>query len=171
MKPRLTYANVTATLALILAMSGTAVAASHYIITSTKQIKPSVLKQLKGRAGSTGPSGPPGPKGANGAPGANGEKGQPGTNGATNVVVRLSAETTTLTGNNGSAQASCNSGERATGGGVQLLGGNSVKLWYFEPGGVPLMTNGYTPTGWQAVWYNESGATDTLQVYAVCASP
>ena len=38
-----------ATLALIFAMSGGAYAASHYLITSTKQIKPSVLGHLKGK--------------------------------------------------------------------------------------------------------------------------
>ena len=49
---RATYANVVATLALVFAMSGGALAAARYIITSTKQIKPSVLtaiaKQAKG---------------------------------------------------------------------------------------------------------------------------
>ncbi|HWF36708.1 MAG TPA: hypothetical protein VG295_15110, partial [Solirubrobacteraceae bacterium] len=58
---RPTYAGVAATLALVLAMSGGAFAASKYIITSTKQIKPSVLSKLKGNRG------PAGPKGATGA--------------------------------------------------------------------------------------------------------
>jgi hypothetical protein len=74
----LTFANVAMTLALVFAMSGGAFAASKYLITSTKQIKPSVLKQLKGK---TGPTGKEGPKGANGTNGTNGEKGAPGTNG------------------------------------------------------------------------------------------
>jgi hypothetical protein len=43
---RFSYANVVATLALVLAMSGGALAASHYLITSTKQISPRVLKKL-----------------------------------------------------------------------------------------------------------------------------
>jgi hypothetical protein len=43
---RFTYANVVATLALVLAMSGGALAASHYLITSTRQISPRVLKKL-----------------------------------------------------------------------------------------------------------------------------
>jgi hypothetical protein len=53
-------------LALFFALGGTSVAASRYIITSTKQIKPSVLKKLHGargpagRAGAAGPQGPPG---------------------------------------------------------------------------------------------------------------
>jgi|CZKG01.1.fsa_nt_gi hypothetical protein len=46
------YANVTATLALLFAMSGGALAANHYLISSTKQINPSVLMKLKGSTGS-----------------------------------------------------------------------------------------------------------------------
>jgi hypothetical protein len=42
----LSYANVTATLALVFAMTGGALAANHYLLTSTKQISPKVLKQL-----------------------------------------------------------------------------------------------------------------------------
>jgi Collagen triple helix repeat (20 copies) len=81
----MTYANVVATLALIFAMTGSAVAATHYLITSSKQISPKVLKELKapGKAGATGPAGTPGtqgPRGANGANGANGI-GVNGTNG------------------------------------------------------------------------------------------
>ena len=51
MRKRLSYANVTATLALVFAMSGGAMAANHYLITSTKQINPKVLKKLNGQAG------------------------------------------------------------------------------------------------------------------------
>lgn len=45
----LSYANVVATVALVFAMSGGALAAAHYLITSTSQIKPSVLRTLKPR--------------------------------------------------------------------------------------------------------------------------
>jgi len=48
MRRRFSYANVAATLALVFSMSGGALAANHYLINSTKQIKPSVLKKLKG---------------------------------------------------------------------------------------------------------------------------
>ncbi len=54
-RSRMTYANVIATLAMVFAMTGGAYAAKKYLITSTKQIKPSVLSQLKGKAGSAGP--------------------------------------------------------------------------------------------------------------------
>jgi hypothetical protein len=85
MRRRLSYANVTATLALVFSMTGGALAARHYLITSTKQIKPSVLKQLQGKIGRTGPQGlqgpqgPPGQQGAGGATGATGPAGTPAT--------------------------------------------------------------------------------------------
>src|SRR2546421_471918 len=77
-RTNLTYANVTATLALVFAMSGGALAAHHYLINSTKQISPKVLKALKGRTGKTGPAGPAGLAGLAGASGAKGEKGATG---------------------------------------------------------------------------------------------
>jgi hypothetical protein len=63
--------NVVATLALVFAMSGGALAASHYLINSTKQINPKVLKKLKGNrgpSGAPGVRGPVGPQGPAGAP-------------------------------------------------------------------------------------------------------
>ncbi len=50
----ITYANVAATMALVFAMGGTAVAAKHYLINSTRQIRPSVLKALHGANGKNG---------------------------------------------------------------------------------------------------------------------
>jgi hypothetical protein len=55
----------------VLALTGTAFAGG-YIITSTKQIKPSVRKALKGNRG---PRGFDGADGVNGAPGAPGSPG------------------------------------------------------------------------------------------------
>jgi hypothetical protein len=69
----LSYANVAATLALVFAMSGGALAAKHYLINSTGQINPKVLKKLRGRTGSRGrlgKVGPPGPSGLSGPSGA-----------------------------------------------------------------------------------------------------
>lgn len=90
LRRHLSYANVTATTALVFAMSGGALAASHYIITSTSQIKPSVRTHLHGAAGArgaagaagaTGSAGPAGPTGATGATGAQGLKGEKGEQG------------------------------------------------------------------------------------------
>ena len=104
---RVSYVNVIATLVLLFAMSGGALAAKKYLITSTKQISPSVLKSLKGQNGApgtagaqgaqgsagagggrgeTGPAGPPGPKGEPGGTGVTGGKGTPGVTGVTGAT-------------------------------------------------------------------------------------
>lgn len=70
--------GVIATVALVFAMTGGAFAAK-YLITSTKQISPSVLKKLKGNAGPAGQQGPAGPAGAKGDTGAPGAPGKDGT--------------------------------------------------------------------------------------------
>lgn len=62
--------NFVAWLALFVALGGTSLAASHYVITSTKQIKPSVLKKLTGKTGAKGPQGPAGAAGLAGAKGS-----------------------------------------------------------------------------------------------------
>jgi Collagen triple helix repeat (20 copies) len=95
---RVSPATVIAGLALVFAMTGGAYAAKKYLITSTKQISPSVLKQLQGKAGlggapgvagaqgAQGPAGSAGPAGSGGAKGetgAAGEKGVQGEKGAT----------------------------------------------------------------------------------------
>jgi hypothetical protein len=93
---RVSPASVIATVALVFAMTGGAYAAGHFIITSTKQISPKVLKALKGKsgangangaqgpagpAGATGPGGPQGPAGPGGPQGPAGPKGEPGPKG------------------------------------------------------------------------------------------
>jgi len=81
MRRRLNYANVTATIALFFAMSGGALAAKHYLINSTKQINPKVLKALRGNVGARGATGAPGAAGAPGATGKEGPQGQEGKQG------------------------------------------------------------------------------------------
>lgn len=77
-KLRFTYSNVVATLALVFAMSGGALAASKYLITSTKQISPKVVKALKGKKGAPGPVGPQGKEGPAGKEGSAGKEGPAG---------------------------------------------------------------------------------------------
>ncbi len=90
LRGRVTFANVGVVVALVFAMSGGAYAAGKFLITSTKQISPKVLKSLKGNtgpvgpvgpAGAAGPAGPAGPAGTAGAAGGKGEKGEAGSNG------------------------------------------------------------------------------------------
>jgi hypothetical protein len=78
MRRPLSYANVVATLALVFAMSGGALAANHYLINSTKQINPKVLKKLKGAVGKAGL---PGAGGLAGTPGSAGKEGTGGKEG------------------------------------------------------------------------------------------
>jgi hypothetical protein len=100
-KRSLNYANVTATLALVFSMSGGALAANHYLISSTKQISPKVLKKLKGNAGAPGTNGTPGATGATGATGPQGKEGAQGKEGKEgapnpNAVHAISADSATI---------------------------------------------------------------------------
>jgi hypothetical protein len=110
---RLSYANVAATLALVFSMSGGALAATHYLISSTSQINPKVLKKLKGgsgkagvngvagapgAAGATGPTGPAGSQGKEGAQGKEGQQGQEGKEGKEGPFVATLPSGKTLTG-------------------------------------------------------------------------
>ena len=157
---------VVAIIALIVAMSGSAVAAS--LITSA-QIKDGTIKlrdiSTKARnalKGQTGPVGVRGVTGLQGAPGAN------GANGATNVVVRQGTLISVANGVSGIVTAQCNAGERATGGGnsVSGLGGWQVIESFPTPG-----TAGSTPTGWRVDALNGTGAANNLVAIVVCASP
>jgi hypothetical protein len=78
MRRHLSYANVAATLALVFAMTGGALAAKHYLINSTRQINPKVLKKLRGNAGKTGPKGVQGAQGLQGVTGGQGPEGRLG---------------------------------------------------------------------------------------------
>jgi hypothetical protein len=80
-RTRINATTVLAGLALVFAMTGGAYAAKKYLITSTKQISPSVLKTLQGKAGAAGAQGPAGPAGPQGAAGAAGAKGDSGSAG------------------------------------------------------------------------------------------
>ena len=87
MRKHLSPAMIVALIALFFALTGGAVAAQRYVITSTKQIKPSVLTKLRGKTGPKGepgprgPMGPAGPQGVAGAPGAIGPQGPAGATG------------------------------------------------------------------------------------------
>jgi hypothetical protein len=83
-------ALVVASAALVMATIGTSVAATGYLITSSKQIKAgsislsdlskSARKELHAARGPVGPEGPEGEEGADGPPGDDGEDGESATN-------------------------------------------------------------------------------------------
>jgi hypothetical protein len=81
-------ALILAIAALVLAITGSAVAAKRYLITNTKQISPTVLKQLTtmaakqaAKSSGAGQPGPQGEKGPTGDKGPQGDKGPTGDKG------------------------------------------------------------------------------------------
>jgi hypothetical protein len=95
------YANIASTLALVVALGGgSAWAASHthYRITSTSQIKPSVLMKLRGANGKNGTNGAHGATGATGATGVTGVTGVTGANGAVAGYYAATSSSTSFTG-------------------------------------------------------------------------
>ncbi len=171
LRKHLSFANVVALTALVFSMGGTAIAANHYLITKTSQIKPSVLKALKapGKTGATGTAVAAGPQGVAGGEGKQGKEGTAGKDGGTNVVVRF-IEVNVPNGGLVEQTANCNAGERATGGGSQLWTGGDAGTSTTASSPAP-NGQGETPTGWHVGWENKSGGTQTIHIYAICASP
>jgi hypothetical protein len=124
---RLCYANVVATLALVFTMSGGALAAGHYLLTSTGQISPKVLKALKGKSGargSTGAQGAAGVQGPAGAQGQQGSKGEPGAVGASGVAGAVGAP-----GPKGESGVAGKEGSPWTAGGTLPSGKTETGVW------------------------------------------
>jgi hypothetical protein len=183
----ITYANVAATLALVFSMSGGALAAKHYLIDSTKQISPNVLRKLRGTRGARGSAGPRGTEGQPGKVGATGLEGQPGKEGApgaTHVVTRYGPKIALPNGIGNVSYAACLGGEAVTGGGFDfpelepvdtsygLIDRPSVVVEprFGEPTGYPPPANGTSATGWVVMMENSTGATFNFQAYVQCAS-
>lgn len=59
-------------------MTGGAMATKHYLINSTQQINPKVIRALKGKPGQAGPRGSAGPAGKEGPAGEEGQRGPAG---------------------------------------------------------------------------------------------
>lgn len=75
LRRHITFANVASLMALVFSMAGGAMAAHHYLINSTSQINPKVLKKLRSQ-GEIGPVGPQGPTGLTGPRGPGGGRGE-----------------------------------------------------------------------------------------------
>jgi hypothetical protein len=86
------YANIVGTIALLFSLSGGALAATRYLVNSTKQISPNVLKALKGTRGPQGPQGPTGTSGPPGTPGRVGPTGPAGAPGSALAFAHINAD-------------------------------------------------------------------------------
>lgn len=113
---RLTVANAAIVLVVLLATTGGAYAASKYVITSTKQISPTVLKKLKGAVGPQGVTGATGATGATGPQGKEGAAGKNGTDGAAGSPGE-SVTNTVLAAKNGTGHCEAGGAEFAVGSG------------------------------------------------------
>jgi hypothetical protein len=159
------YASVTATLALVFALGGgTAWAAHRYLITSTNQIKPSVMNSLHGHRGYRGYRGYTGKTGSAAAKGATGASGAGGATSVTELITtgKIAASSS------GSGTVNCPAGTKATGGGG--FDGGVATATVYEDGPLPNSASAATPNGWEVSWKTNADAI-TWTVYAICASP
>jgi hypothetical protein len=125
-------------IALILALGGTALAASGALTGKQKKEVEKIAKKFAGKpgaAGQPGPTGPAGPKGDTGAKGDKGDTGNAGAPGAAGKSVTLASEP---------EGANCGSG---TGGGVKVeVEGNAASKKYVCNGS-PWTAGGTLPAG------------------------
>lgn len=195
------YANVTATLALVIALSGTSYAA---ITITGKNIKNRTITgadikrgtitgtHIKNRtirgadiAGNTITSG----KIRNGsllardfsagqlpagAPGAPGPAGASGAAGAANVVVRFGyTPEDVVAGTRAAVAVACAAGEKAIAGGTTDPSG-AFEIWDSVPvggSGTPGIAATVNPTGWRVAATNVSGLPNRMSAYVVCSAP
>lgn len=163
-------ATIIASVALFFSLGGVSLAASKYIITSKGQIKPSVVKQLRGEQGPAGAQGPTGPAGAAGVAGAAGAAGAAGSFNPASVttVVGNDAVMCALGGGScevGSSVATCPAGD------VVLSGG-----WLGEDSLPPVsatvaFNEAQSTSAWEVIMANDdSGGGADFAAFAVCAS-
>jgi hypothetical protein len=134
-------------------------------VTHGKHKTPGELAVAWSQTGPAGKNGTNGTNGINGKDGTNGINGTNGTNGATNVTAREGSVESIPNGSVGVVSASCNPGEKATGGGSSKSG----EPWSVEES-FPTPASG-TPTGWRVFAKNNTGGTANLVAVVVCASP
>jgi hypothetical protein len=194
---RLSYANITATLALFIALGGVSYAAVTLPKNSvgSAQIKANAVTAAKVKNSSLtgadiknksltandfsgsvqGPQGPAGPRGESGGAGPIGATGAAGAAGATNVVVRREEPCPTLPANvHCVINIQCEAGERAIGGGAgftTFAGNEFINASHPVEADGSGPENGDTPTGWfVSIEYTTGGPRNAIG-YVVCVSP
>ncbi|MFZ1156063.1 MAG: hypothetical protein WAN93_14295 [Solirubrobacteraceae bacterium] len=164
---RPSFTGIIASVALFVALGGSAAAAGHYLITSTSQIKPSILQKLKGnvgpkgvagQAGATGATGATGAAGARGATGAQGAPGQAGPGALSTLISVTSPEVEVLAGEINGASAFCPAGYHAVGGGG-----------YGSIAGIDVSEMGTGHESWFIIISNKTSITLKITAEAQCA--
>ena len=185
------YANVTATLALFVALGGVSYAA---VTVTGKNVKNSSLtgadvrnnsltgSDVKGLgpadfasgvlpAGAQGPPGPPGPKGDTGATGASGTNGTNGTNGAPGVsgyeVVQQTFSTTATTAQEPTVTAECSTGKSVLGGGWSAT---AIGAYDSEPHATQDQPLSGSPDAWRVTVDYDPTDDSSVTAYAICAN-
>jgi hypothetical protein len=182
--PRISPAMVVAMLALLVALTGTAVATTSTLITG-KQIKNSSITgidvknksltprdfrgSVRGPRGVTGPAGPAGPAGPQGPQGAQGPAGPQGAPGVVaNVIVRVGSPFTVPAHGAAIGAVSCLAGERPTGGGG--VNGNTPGVYVRQSTPSPSVA-GSTPDAWAVQYENTTGSSAIAHAMVICAAP
>jgi hypothetical protein len=151
--------TVLAAVALFLALGGTAAAAGHYLITSTRQIKPSVLKALHGASGPRGPAGASGPAGTPGAPGPQGPRGEAGPSTLSSLAIVRAPDVKVAAGKEATSVATCPAGSHAVSGGeysgFAIRNGSEMSADH---------------QSWIVLVTNLSGVETNLEAIAYCAT-
>jgi hypothetical protein len=144
-------------------VAGGAAAGTSYVITSTHQIKPNVLRQLHGARGPEGPQGQQGTQGTQGAPGPSGVF-------STSNVTQIDGLDAVMCPNGGgacavgSSVATCPSGSVVLGGGWSSAGSPPVvaSVAYNKPVGT---------SSWQVIMAsNTSAISQDFYAVATCAT-
>jgi hypothetical protein len=172
---RLSSAHVIALIALFVALGGTSIAAVALKRGSVKgkHIANNAITTGKVRNGSLRARDfpvaelPKGDKGEKGDKGDPGEPGAPGPAGDANVVARGVTKTGVVAMGTTLESATCEPGERVTGGGVRVdaLGYSSYRIVESHP------SNGTPPTSWTAAVYSTVTKEDaSIRVFVMCAA-
>lgn len=168
MRHRISPATVIATIALFFSLGGASLAASHYLITNVRQIKPSVRRELRGQRGPRGPQGIVGPQGARGVAGIQGVAGPQGQTGPTGHIdladEYVQEKYQVATAPSEQVAASCRSGDYAISGGYTST--NSVITT-----SVPTPHTSGPEHGWEVDGYVPSGTSPSaaeITVYVDC---